>query len=124
MAATKLDFSVVSNNSVGLEIAVLDENDDPVDASALNLSIKWSWFLPNMTVTKTTLANTLTIITTNPLVIGIPILATDTLGAVEGSYPHEAVTVDIDGNAVTITNNDARLAAGTGFVRKQLTVQA
>ena len=119
----KLDFSVVSNNNVTLFINVLDENGNPVNASALALSVKWQWFLPNMTVTKSILAATMSIVTTNPLVLGIPILATDTLGAVEGSYPHEAVTVDINGNPVTVTNNDSRLSYGTGFVRKQLTVQ-
>jgi hypothetical protein len=120
---TDLNFSVVSNNDVSLNISVLDENGDPVDASALSLSIKWTWFITGMPVTKSTLANTLSIVTSNPLVIGIPILATDTIGAKEGSYPHEAVTVDINGNAVTITGDDSRLAAGVGFVRKQLTVQ-
>ena len=123
MATQNLDFQCVSNNNKTLYINVLDANGNPVNATSLSLSIKWTWFLPNMPVTKTTLANTLQVVTINPLVIGIPILATDTIGAVEGYYPHEAVTVDINGNPVTITNDDAVISAGVGYLRQQLTAQ-
>ncbi len=119
--AAKLDFQVVANNTVPLEITVLDENGDGVNGTGM--SIKWQWFIPNRTVTKSTSGGTITIVTANPLVISIPILASDTLGASEGYYPHEAVTVDSGGYPVTVTNNDPRLSWGTGFVRRQLTVQ-
>ncbi len=119
--AKELNFSVVANNTVSLEITVLDQDDNAIDGTGM--AIKWQWFIPGMTVTKSTALGTMSIKTADPLVLTIPILATDTLGAVQGSYAHEAVTVDINGYPVTITGNDPVLSAGVGFVRKQLTVQ-
>ncbi len=121
MATPNLDFSVVANNAVSLTMTILDSSGNGVNGTGM--SIKWQWFLPNMTVTKSTALGTIVVNTANPLVITIPILASDTLGGVEGSYAHEAITVDASGNPVTVTENDAKLTWGVGWLRRQLTVQ-
>ena len=119
---SKLDFQTVSNNNVTLTINILDGSSAPVVAAA-GMSVKWEWFLPNNPLILTTAAGTMQILSLNPLQLGIPLLSSYTNGVVEGHYPHEAVTVDVNGNPVTIVNNDARLTYGTGFLRKQLVGQ-
>jgi hypothetical protein len=119
--ANELNFEIVSNNDVTLEMAIVDGNGTGINGTGM--SIKWSWYLPGQTVTKTTAGSTIIVSSVNPLIIQIPILATDTLGAPAGYYPHEAVTVDSNGKAVTVTNNDATISYGVGMLRQQLTVQ-
>ena len=119
--ATNLNFAVVANNAVTLEFSILDANGNGIDGTGL--SIKWEWFIAGMPVVKTTAGGGILIKTVNPLVFQIPILPSDTLGAVQGYYAHEAITVDGSGNPITITNNDSTLSNGLGYVRSQLTVQ-
>ncbi len=54
---------------------------------------------------------------------GFWINATDTRLLVVADYPHEAVTVDSGGKAVTVTNNDFRLTYGKMTIVDQYTVQ-
>lgn len=120
---SKLDFPVVENNNKTLYFNILDENDKAVDGTSLApLTLKWQWFIDGGIVTKS--SSQISVITLNPLVVGVALLAADTLGKPEGSYPHEMVTVDTAGNPVTVTNNDPRLSWGVGYLRKQKTVQA
>lgn len=119
-----LNFAVVSNNSVTLDINVLDASGSPMNATALApMSVKWSWYIPNNTITKTTAGGTMSVTSYNPLVLSIPILSSETIASPQGTYPHEAVTVDVAGNPVTITNDDPQLSYGVGYLRKQLTAQ-
>ena len=123
MAVATLNFAVIANNNVNITLSILDINGNPVNLSVGYNEIKWEWFIPNMPVTKSTTANTLIVNSLNPLSITIPILDTDTIGAPQGYWPHECVIVDSSGNPITITNNDAMISPGLGFVRCQLTEQ-
>ena len=117
-----LDFEMVANNTVSLQINILGADKKAIDGTSLGLSVKWQWFIPGRTVTKSSSDSEITI-TLNPLSFTIPLLPGDTAGAPEGYYPHEAVAINNTGGAITITNNDARLSGGLGFIRAQRTVQ-
>lgn len=117
-----LDFSVVSNNDVTVYMDVLTSSGAAVNGSNI-ADVKWQWFIDGATVTKQVSLGSMAIYTANPLVLAIPVLSSDTVAAPEGSYAHEAVTVDTSGNAVTVVNNDPRLSWGKGYIRKQKTVQ-
>jgi hypothetical protein len=119
---SKLDFSVVQNNDKTLNIQILDQDDQPVDGTPLvPLVLKWQWFVPGTPITKN--SSEIAIVTTNPLVVGVALLPADTVSVPPGTYPHELVVVDTDGDVSTITNNDAQLTWGVGFLRQQKTVQ-
>lgn len=122
----ELNFSIVANNNDTITIFVYDKDDDPVPLTGVY--IKWQLFNAAGTVliTKTTLAGQIAVVPGPDGIMngaGIAILAADTKGIVQGDYIHEAVTVDSGGNPVTVTDNDAILSYGTGFIRKQYTVQ-
>jgi len=122
--ATELDFAVVANNNKSIYVQVLDANGNPLDISGY--SIKWQARLqygsPAL-ITKSTAGGTLSLFNPTIGIFAIPILAADTKGMAQGSYIHEAVTVDGSGNPVTITNDDPLLSFGTMYVRQQYTAQ-
>ncbi len=122
MATRELNFEMVANNTVQLQVDVLDQNGDAVDGTGI-LAIKWQWFIAGNTITKSLALGNISISTYNPLVFDIHLDAADTLGSPEGYYPHEAIATDVHGNPVTITDNNPQLTWGVGFLRRQLTVQ-
>ena len=131
MNVNPLNFSIVNNNTVPVQFTVFKKPTAqyqtlvPVNITGFN--IKWSAFDPGNTtplITKSTGAGT--ILLTNPTqgIFVVLVRDEDTINIAEGDYLHEAVTVDLSGRPVTITNNDPTLAAGTMFLRQQLTVQS
>ncbi|MEZ0263015.1 MAG: hypothetical protein ACAH80_18565 [Alphaproteobacteria bacterium] len=119
-----LDFSMVANNAKPVTMKALDENDQPIDITGF--AIKWQFFAKGddtAKVTKSTTAGSI-IITNGPAGdFAFTLEPEDTVDLDAGEYIHEAVTVDGDGDPVTITNNDPQLSAGKLTLRRQYTVQ-
>lgn len=115
-----LDFSIVAGNNLTVQVSILDQNKKPIDGTGLK--VIWSMIVAGQSITKSTDAGTLAIITANPLVIGLPMLPPDTKGVTEGYYFHEFMTLDAAGNPlITITANDEKLNCGEIFVRQART---
>ncbi len=119
-----LDISVVANNTVTIELSVL--NADGVDFDMTGYTAKWTIRNPNSStpiVTKTSAAGDITI-STNTLTWEIK--DTDTINLQNGDYAeyeHEMIVTDTNGNPITISNGDQNITWGTLTVRKQITVQ-
>lgn len=124
MTTTPLDFAVRANNDIFVTLTLNNPDGTPfTDALA---SIKWQAFKPGTrtaVITKTKADNSITTVDQNAGQYGFWINAADTAALAAGNYPHEAVTVDGSGHAVTVTNNDTRLTGGTMTIIGQLTKQ-
>ncbi len=122
--ATNLNFAVVANNGLPVYIQALDDSGSPVNISGF--TIKWQVRAaagqPAL-ITKSTASATIAIINATQGIFGIPLLPADTVAMPQGYYIHEAVTTDVSGNPITITNNDPLLTYGTMYVRQQYTAQ-
>jgi hypothetical protein len=130
MTSNPLDFPLVTNNTVPVQFTAYYKPTarfvPPVPVNITGFIIKWQAFAPGSSIpviTKSTGAGSIVI--TNPTqgTFIVMVNAADTVNLAEGDYLHEAVTTDLSGSPVTITNNDPVLTAGTMFLRKQLTVQ-
>jgi hypothetical protein len=122
-----LNFRIVANNTIPVQFQVFEPpsyDGGPVGppVNITGFTIKWQAQTPTP-ITKTTGAGSITL--TNPTIgiFTVQIDAADTLNVAPGSYTHEAVTTDTDGNPVTIVNADPVISAGTMTIRKQYTVQ-
>ncbi len=124
-----LNFQIVNNNTLPVQVQVFAPpipNKAPVPINITGFSIKWQLFQDTGTlplITKSTLAGTIVITDAVNGIFNIMLNAADTVNLAQGNYLHEAVTVNSDGNPVTIVNNDPQISAGVVFIRQQLTVQ-
>src|ERR1039458_9370157 len=125
-----LDFQMVGNNTVPVQFTVYrtpaQRNSTPIPIDITGYSIVWNMFStitpsPVPVVTKSTGAGSI-VITDGPAgVFLVNVLAADTVNLPQGYYTHEAVTVDLGGKPLTITNNDPLISAGQVFLRQEYT---
>lgn len=120
---TPLDLTVVANNTVSVNLAVLVSDSTAFDLTGH--TAKWTVRPCNSAIpviTKTSGAGQITI---SGNLLSWVIQDTDTVNLQQGDYKvyeHEMVVVDGGGNPVTITNNDQKLSWGKFIVRKQIAV--
>lgn len=122
-----LDFSMVANNDMLIETVAVDKLDGSL-RSLTDASIKWQLFRPGTRsplVTKSTDDGSITILDqiTQKGRFKFQLNAADTFGFETGCYPHEAVVIDEEGNANTLTAGDQKVSAGNAFIRQELTIQ-
>lgn len=120
-----LDMAMVKNNDIRITFQVKTAVGATVDLTGYT-NIIWSLIRPKdkrVMMTKSLLGGDITLSNPTAGFFTFQVDAEDTIDFPPEEYLHEAVTIDADGNVVTLTNNDPGITAGRFILRQQYTVQ-